>query len=201
MAARLFFELAVVFVGVFSAFLLANWSNGRAERQRKAEIYQAIAEDLGRFHGAGDTANAEGFVRMFGQVADSLEARIAQRLPLEPAISIYGDYWQIELIDAFIESGVIREVDIPTQKRITRFRTGHRIFLHLIDDFNRAYYDLVTLHYDNGVDAFYEPDANRLKPKYRLLPEQLRRIQHIAQMLVGMAGELGAQVEQAGKEL
>lgn len=200
-AARLLFELAVVFVGVFSAFLLANWSNGRAEAQRKADIYRAIAEDLDRFYGAGNTDNTTGFINMFGSLADSLNAAIASRKPLAPALSIYGDYWEIEIIDAFVESGVIREVDIATQKKITRFRTGHRIFIKAIDDFNMAYYDLITLHYNDGIEGFYEADENKLKMKYQLLVPQLRRIQGMAKIMVGMSKDLSAQVKEAGEGL
>lgn len=74
---------------------------------------------------------------------------------LPATAKLFGDYWQIGIINALIESGNLEDIDIGIFKGITGFQNMHRNMLTEIEAFNEQYEKYITANYDNEIDYFY----------------------------------------------
>lgn len=194
-AFKYFFDFVVVFVGVFLAFWLNEYKDQQQEAEKKREIYTALYEELQAFYESGRPENEKGFIRFFrklDQRSDSLIAR--KELPLK--MNLYGDYWKIPIIHSFVQNGLLRDIDINTFKKVTRFNTVHQNFLENIRDYNLYYDKYVTAEYEQGMDHFFEEGSSALKPKYTYLEGALEGIAGFAEILVRLAGELATEIKE-----
>lgn len=140
---KYFFDFLVVFIGVFLAF----WLNARKEEQNKIEqetqIFSAIYEDINEFYIYGRVENPNGFINVFKSNKSSLDSLAAiKKIPTY--IKFYGDYWHLEIINSFIESGQLKDMDPKLLKGLAKFNTVHKMFLAEIEDFNKEYEAYIT---------------------------------------------------------
>ncbi len=188
------FEFIVVFSGVFLAFWLTERQDQNKILQQQQDIYLAVYEDLQSFYESGVRENKKGFVVFFEQRDQKLDSLIAiKSIPLR--MSFHGDYWKMPIIESLIQSGTMNEVDIATFKKIARMHTVHQNFLKRIEDFNLYYDKYVTADYDQGMDHFYQPGTNQLKPKYLYLENALKEISSFAELLTKISGELAIDIK------
>lgn len=192
---KYFFDFIVVFAGVFLAFWLSEYKDKKNEAQKKREIYIAIYEELNSFYESGRKENEKGFINFFKNLDSRTDSLIAiKKLPIKT--SLYGDYWKIPIINSFVQSGLLMDIDILTFKKITRFNTVHQNFLENIRDYNLFYDKYVTAEYNNGMDYFYKSGTNELKPKYTYLNDALLGTSEFAELLVSLAQELAAEIKE-----
>ena len=192
---KYFFDFIVVFAGVFLAFWLSEYKDNKNEAEKKREIYIAIYEELNSFYQSGREQNEKGFINFFksqDSLSDSLIA--IKKLPVK--MNLYGDYWKIPIINSFVQSGLLKEIDVETFKKVTRFNTVHQNFLENIRDYNMFYDKYVTAEYDNGIDYFYKDGTNELKPKYSYLEYALAGTAEFATLLVNIAQELSTEIKE-----
>ncbi len=189
------FDFIVVFAGVFLAFYLSERKDEQKELQKKQEIYLAIYEDLNSFYESGRRENKDGFINFFEKIDHDSDSMIAvKQLPV--LTTVYGDYWKIDIIKTLIESGYIKEIDIYTFKKVTRFNTVHQNFLRSIEIYNEFYDKYVTANHDKGMDFFYKPNSNELKPKYSYLNNAMKGIAEFSELLVGISKELSVEIKE-----
>jgi hypothetical protein len=183
---KYFFDFLVVFVGVFLAFWLNERKDRQEEETRKQQIYISIYEDFNDFYLSGRKENKEGFINLFENQKNKMDSLVAIK-ELPSTCRIFGDYWQIGIINALIESGNLEHVDIRIFKGVTGFQTMHRNMLTEIETFNEQYEKYITANYDNEIDDFYEPGTNELKQKYKLPLDRLNTLIAQSKMLVEIA--------------
>ena len=99
------------------------------------------------------------------------------------------------MINSFVQTGLLKDVDLDTFKQVTRFNTVHQNFLQTIEEYNQFYDKYITSDYDKGMDHFYEADTNRLRPKYVYLEDAAAGIADFASMLVNIADELADDIK------
>ncbi|MAU72504.1 MAG: hypothetical protein CML04_10440 [Pseudozobellia sp.] len=191
---KYFFEFLVVFVGVFLAFWLNNYQESKTEERKKREIYTAIYEDLNAFYESGKRENEKGFVQFFLNLDKQSDSLIGQKkIPVKTIL--YGDYWKVPIIKSFVQSGLLKDVDIEIFKKVTRFNTVHQNFLQTIEDYNTFYDQYITAEYDQGMEHFYQPDSNKLRGKYIYLEDALEGVAEFAELLVTIAHEVATEIQ------
>lgn len=192
---KYFFDFTVVFAGVFLAFWLSEFKDNKDEAEKKREIYIAIYEELNSFYESGMKDNKKGFINFFQNLDSRSDSLIAiKQLPIKT--NLYGDYWKIPIINSFVQSGMLKDIDVETFKKVTRFNTVHQNFLETIKDYNSFYDKYVTAEYDNGVDFFYKDGTNELKPRYSYLEDAVAGISQFAELLVNLAKELSEGIKE-----
>lgn len=188
------FDFIVVFTGVFLAFWLNDKREQRINETKKQEIYIAIYEDLNSFHESGKEDFDKGFINLFRSLDEEFDSlRQAKQLPLR--LRIYGDYWKIDIIQSLIASGYLKDIDLETYKRVTRFNTVHQNFLQSIEDYNAMYNQYITANFGKGMDTFYKPGTNELKPEFEYFNHALHEIEQSAILLVDGAKLLSENIK------
>ncbi len=148
------FEFIVVFAGVFLAFALSEYKDKKNEAEKKREIYITIFEDLDSFYKSGRTENEGGFVNIFNKNQAAIDSAIlSKELPV--SLNIYADSWYVPMINSLITSGLLKDIDTDVFKTVTKFNSGHQIFLEHIRDFNEYYEKYITANSDLGLDFIY----------------------------------------------
>ena len=189
------FDFIIVFTGVFLAFWLSEHKDNREKEDKKREIYIAIYEDLNSFYESGKRENKKGFVNFFESLDRRSDSLISSRkIPVKT--TLYGDYWKIPIINSFVQNGFLRDIDVSTFKKITRFNTVHQNLLENIKDYNIFYDKYVTADYDKGMEHFYKEGTNKLKPKYSYLENALAETAAFADLLVNLAHELSMEIKE-----
>jgi len=183
---KYFLDFLVVFVGVFLAFWLNERKDREDEEARKQQIYLAIYEDLNDFYLSGRKENDGGFINLFEKQKNKMDSLIAIK-ELPATARFFGDYWQIGIINALIESGNLEDIDIGIFKGVTGFQTMHQNMLTEIEAFNEQYEKYITANYNNEIDYFYKPGTNELKEKYKLPLKRLSFMIAQSKMLVEIA--------------
>jgi hypothetical protein len=131
-------ELVIVFAGVLAAFFISDWRQSYLERERRADILFLVYQDFDRFCTAGDTTNPQGFLRFFDSVERDVDSLVTAGI-LPAGYAIMGDYWQIEAIDALLQSGQLNGLESNLFLNIARFHSIHENFLSSIERFNTYY--------------------------------------------------------------
>lgn len=184
--AKYFFDFLVVFIGVFLAF----WLNARKEEQNKKEeqvqIYRVIYEDINEFYLSGREENKDGFINGFQNYRKQLDSLIAIK-KITAHGKLFGDYWNLEIINSLVESGQLSSLDPKVFKGIASFHSTHLTFLNEIESFNKQYEFYITANYENGMDTFYKPNTNNLKEKYKLPFKSLDALITSSEILVKSA--------------
>ncbi|MDW3191480.1 MAG: hypothetical protein R8G66_03920 [Cytophagales bacterium] len=188
------FEFAVVFSGVFLAFWLTERNDQHKAAQKQKDIYQAIYEDLQSFHESGKRSNPDGFILLFEKWDRQFDSLVLiKKIPQR--MSIRGDYWQLPIVQSMMQSSILNEINIATFKKVAKIYTVHQNFLRTIQEFNQYYDQYVTAEYDQGIEHFYVPGSQQLKPKYSYLNRANSDIARFAEVLVKITGELAADIK------
>ncbi|UII20947.1 hypothetical protein [Fulvivirga ligni] len=189
------FEFVIVFAGVFCAFLLNEYKDRKAEEARKREVYQAIYEDLMSFYESGKRENAKGFLMTLKANDMQMDSLIADR-NLPSKYNLYGDYWQILIINSLMNSGVLKEIDIQTFKKISKFYSVHQNFLMGVEDFNEFYGQNITANFDKGIDYYYKPGTDELKDRFVYLQYVFEGLENLAEILVDGAYKIAQEIKE-----
>ncbi len=193
--AKYIFDFIVVFAGVFLAFWLSELKDQRNEAQKKKEIYIAIYEDLSSFHESGMREYDKGFVNFFEGLDHTTDSLVLSK-QIPPKLNLYGDYWKIPIINSLIQSGMVKDIDIMTFKKVARFNVLHQNLLENIKVFNDFYDKYITAEYDQGMDHYYVAGTNQLKPKYSYLNEALAGIAEFSELLVNISYDLSVEIDE-----
>lgn len=193
-ANKYLFDFIVVFAGVFLAFWLSEQKDKKNEAEKKREIYTAIYEDLNSFYEYGRRENEKGFINLFEDMDAKSDSLISIK-KLSVKTNIYGDYWKIEIINSLIQGGFLKDIDMETFKKVTRFNTVHKNFLETIKEYNTFYDTYVTANYEMGMEYFYIPNTNELKPKFSYLNDALAEIADFAELLVNISHDISVEIK------
>jgi|GEM_PF-1676105 len=188
-------ELAVVFVGVYGAFALAEWEESR-ERERRAEMVRAaLAEEIaGIIDNTGRVA-----VNMPPQLAmrDSLVARgqMPRLNPMLEPILVDTHIWQ-----STIAGGGIELLDVETFYRLSEFYNLLNAGFVRLEQLRRLSEQMLLPRLDAPIEEFYRSDPVALRPQYDWYMRGFREVSIIARC-VTVRGEallenLGAPVSE-----
>jgi len=191
---KLLRELMIVFIGVFAAFLLNDYRNGKIDKNEIKNTYAIIYEDLDSYYECGKRENEEGFINLFESMVKNTE-RVIQNKELPYGFDLVGDYWNIELINSMLLSGKLNNIDPEIFKHVSRFHTVHSNMLNYIKKFNYFYDEHVVPNLDKGMAEFYDSGNDKLKLKYQRLLDYQEAILSFSKLTVEMAEDLKEEIK------
>jgi hypothetical protein len=188
--ARLGFELAVVFVGVYAAFSLSNYRAERDASDRRQQIQEALVQEIEGI--ITNTGNAAREVDLMLAFFDSAHAAGGVPLPipmLEP-VRIQNHMWEITLA-----SGALDLMDVSTAFELSQFYNELNLGFAQLEQLRQLSESTIVPNLDLGPDEFYE-SPGRLRSKYSWYLPALRSLQELAERTTtmgdGLASELSA---------
>jgi hypothetical protein len=176
-------ELAVVFIGVFAAFLLSDYQQQQTKAQQQIEIVKAVRADLTAYIDNGSDPKA-GFISFFRNINTKMQQQISGgELTQIPGI-IIGDYWYLEALHPMITSGKLNDIQLDLYRDLARFNTLHQNFIQMIEDFNRNQLDVIYPHLAQVPQPYFLSPGNRLSPAYLPLQTYSYNLQNFAEVSV-----------------
>lgn len=185
-------ELAVVFVGVYAAFALAEYGERRRDAERRQQLQAALVREIRDI-----TSNTR-------RVADSLPRQLARfdsavvagaRPPLEPwmePVRVQTHMWE-----ATLESGGLDLFDVPTVYALSQFYNELNAGFEQLSQLRGLSETILLPNLGRGADEFYEPGTGGLRPRYEWWRSGLGRLSLLAKKITAAGDSLVALLEPA----
>jgi hypothetical protein len=191
-AARLVFELVVIFIGVYSAFALSEYQKQREADERRHQIRAALIAEIEDI-----TRNTRRVATVSPPQLAGLDSAIAagMRPPLQPIlepIRVETHMW-----DATLQSGGLDLFDVPTIYALSSFYNRLNEGFEQIVQLNRLSETILLPNLGAGPDEFYDRETGALLPKYSWYTGGYRRLIRIAQELTEQGDSLVVQLHRA----
>jgi len=196
-AVRLAFELVVVFVGVYAAFALSEWEARREAEERRAQIQQALVQEIRDI--VRNVRNATEWASHAVAAYDSAFAagQTPALVPLIEPIRVQPHMWQ-----ATLESGGLDLLDVRTIYQISEFYNGLNAGFEQLAQLRGLSESVLIPNLGNGTSEFYD-GAGRLRPKYNWYFAGLQNLLSLAEGITArgdfLVRELGGEAEDAAR--
>ncbi len=159
-AARLGFELLVVFLGVYGASAFADYQQGRRVARERREIERALAAEIRDI--TANTRNAERQTGRLLAVYDSLWTA-GQQPPLQPLIEPVR--FQTHLWETTLQSGRLGLLGVETAYALSAFYNELNAGFGQLGQLRGLSETMILPNLDTPA-AFYDPATGRLKQGY-----------------------------------
>ncbi len=189
-------ELLIVFVGVYAAFSLDRWNDGReAERQRE-QILLALLRNVEVYLGELREVSEEFELQHYGPFIEAYENG---EMPSLEAIPMGGSGLSSDFWSAMLQAGGLEVLDIETIGHIESYYTVLRFAVGRITAFDEVMTTQLAPNLDNGLDEFYDTDKRRLRKRYewypRMLTETNRQLKRVSDAANSLVAQLQGEVE------
>ncbi len=164
-------ELLLVFVGVYAAFWLNNYEQGKEQAKRRDQILAYLEQRLedGISSAKTDGAEEEKLVAAFKH---SLAA--GEMPPLHP-FSFSTDYNPTD-IATLLQSGGIELLDVKTLTVLRQLESTVRGDLSAMAHFEKLSDELIAPNLDQDISFFYDPATKKLRKRFEKYPEALELV-------------------------
>lgn len=187
----LVFELLVVFIGVYGAFLVDRTSDARQRREREVQIYAALDRELGDFAQYMPQVATEIGRRVEAwRAADARGERNAPVYYREP----HGERAPTGVWDATLASGGVTLLEPALFFRLANY---YNRVVSINDRYARynAFTEREVLpRLVEGPASFYAPDSGPLRPEFRVHMDRLAEFREELLFSARQAAELQGQV-------
>ena len=179
-AARWTTELAVVFVGVYAAFAVAEWDEDREREQRAEQIRQALREEI-RHIQRSVSQPLHGIPRLLAELDSSLAAGVP--VPLEPYLA--PAHYRTHVWETTLASGALALLDVEPFYRVSAFYNEFNAFREQIHQRRLLSESQLTSLAGADPETFYEPDPERpgglrVRPQFAWHTSTRRRLSELA---------------------
>lgn len=161
-------ELILVFVGVYAAFWLNNYQQGKEQAKRRDQILAYLEQRLedGITSAESDGAKEEKLIAAFKHSLDAGEMP-----PLRP-FSFSTDYNPAD-IATLLQSGGIELLDTKTLTVLRQLESTIRGDLSAIAHFEKLSDELIAPNLDQDISFFYDPATKKLRKRFEKYPQAL----------------------------
>src|ERR1051326_2288781 len=162
-------ELVLVFVGVYAAFWLNNYQQGRQDAERRDLILAFIEQTLSEGIESSKANRAK------EQEPEALEFRRAldggEMPPLRPFVFI-TDYSPSDLA-TMLQSGGVQLFDVETLRALRKDESVIRWGLQRMSRYQKLSDELIVPNLDRDISFFYDPTSKKLRKPFEIYPEAL----------------------------
>jgi hypothetical protein len=188
-AARWTTELAVVFVGVYGAFALAEWEEDREREERAAQIRGALIQEIRGIQ--EETRNGVFYMGLaLSQLDSAMKAGMTPRL--QPEMQPIG--FRTHVWDATLASGELGLLDVETFYEVSEFYNRLNAGLEQLRQIQELSKTMLLPVLDEPAANLYEAADSagrvRLRPQYRWYVEGLGRTRAIARCVTVLGDTL-----------
>lgn len=185
-------EIAVVFLGVYGAFLLDGCRQSQQLERRRVQIASTLCDEAGQVR-----TNLSQFIAVYDSfyVAPFMRAYHDGERPLPRPLDFFAGSFNAGMWNALLQSGGLDALDHETIARAQIFYGGLENASSYGDAFVQRLNDHVLPRLDEGPAAFYPPEDVDLKPAYRWYPASLQGFSFHLQNLQAAADSLSADLD------
>lgn len=159
---KLVFELVVIFLGVYLAFLMDDFRENKVKEERRARISKALYEEIDYC--------LKGFEKNMPHFASAFRNWLAQyesgKKPAPFTFIIGIDLPPRSMWEATLASGGLNLLRVETLKTLSRFYNGLNELLQEFREIHRYSVGNIGPHLENP-DYFYTQNSNKLKPEFQ----------------------------------
>ncbi len=168
---RFLLEFAIVFTGVYSAFLLDSYREDRRREILKQELYYMLIDEVGSV-AVGLAKQLSRFEKDFYEPLEQSEGPQS----LRPYYEVKGDLSSPGL-QALLQSGDWGVSSPGLLKLISDYRRAVGYFLKISDELRRLSIEQIAPALGEGPAAFYDEKSN-LRPQYVWYPVLIYQLRH-----------------------
>lgn len=181
---RLFFELGVVFVGVYAAFALSAWQVRREKVERRQQVEQALVSEIRDI-----TTNTRQAAAWTAEMIASYDSAFAAAgtptlQPLIEPVRVQAHMWE-----ATLESGGLELLDVGTIYQLSQFYNELNAGFEQLAQLRGLSEGVLIPNLGRGSVEFYE-EAGRLRPKYGWYMVGLRNLRVLAERITALGDSL-----------
>jgi hypothetical protein len=182
-------ELVVVFVGVYAAFALTAWDQGRQNADKREHLRQALLAEV-----RGTNVIAHGSQAALQQLLGQFEAsRLRGEHPVpRPMLSetrVDPNVW-----NATVAAGGINLIDVETFVQLARYYNGVQAGLESNQTLKRLSETQLIPHQGDPPASFYVPGTNELRPEYTWYPAVLQQLEAVSGIVAARGDSLIARL-------
>lgn len=182
---KLAFELVVIFLGVYLAFLMDDYRESKAKEERRTQISKALYEEIDYF-----VKGAEKNVPLMASALKTWQDQYESGKKPEP---LYFDIIGIDLPtnsmwEATVASGGLNVLEIKTLKALSTFYNGLHLQLEKLKEIQRYAVNKIAPHLENP-GYFYHATSNKLKPEYRWHMKRMKYLNKNSEFLLKLGKE------------
>jgi hypothetical protein len=177
-------ELVVVFIGVYAAFKLSEYQEGRQQELRRAQMYETLQENL-----EGGLESAQRFLIRFDSLFHDpfFTAFQAGEMPeLTPVYFFLGTMYT-GVWEAMLESGGLDALEIELLEELDALFDRARRLERVNALANTYSSEILAPNLGAGPSEFYDLETGRLRSKYSWYPYVLQTLRSDLQQWVGAA--------------
>lgn len=180
-------ELAVVFAGVYGAFLLDEYRQERQLERRRDQIIETLCREAGRVE-----TNLSNFVPLYDSlfVRDFTRSYEAGERPIPRPLDFFAGSFEAGMWQTMLQSGGLDALELETITQAQRFYGALGNVASYGDALARRLESTIVPRLDDGTAAFYAPGTDRLKRAYRWYPSTVETLSYHLHTLEGAADSL-----------
>src|ERR1043166_3112206 len=179
-------ELVLVFVGVYAAFWLNNYQQGRQDAARRDQILAFIEQTL------SEGIESSKMNRAREQEPEAAEFRRAldagEMPPLHPFVFI-TDYSPSDLA-TMLQSGGVQLLDVQTLRTLRNDESVIRWGLQRMARYQKLSDELIVPNLDQDISFFYDPATKKLRKQFEIYPKALEATVQFSRALLRTETEL-----------
>lgn len=181
---RLAWELAVVFVGVYAAFALAELQTQREAESRRRQLQAALVREISDI-----TENTRLVAQTLPPQLQQFDSAIAAgaQPPLEPWIEPIRV--QTHMWEATLTSGALELFDVRTVYSLSEFYNELNAGFEQLLQLRNLSESVLIPNLGNSAAEFYLPDG-QLRPKYQWYRDGLGRLSSLARQITNLGDSL-----------
>jgi hypothetical protein len=172
---RLLLELAVIFLGVYGAFVLSEYDGRKEESARRSQLQSALVREIEDI-----TSNTRRVAEFLPKQLAQFDSAVAAggQPPLEPWIEPVR--LQTHMWDATLQSGALDLFDVATVYDISQFYNELNAGFEQLNQLRQLSEAVLIPNLSEPVTEFYEPETHQLRRKYRWHRDGLGRLSRLA---------------------
>src|ERR1041384_7335326 len=172
-------ELVLVLVGVYAAFWLNNYQQGRQDAERRDQILAFIEQTL------SEGIESSKINRAREQEPEAAEFRRAvdagEMPPLRP-FTFITDYSPSDLA-TMLQSGGVQLFDVQTLKALRSDESVIRWGLQRMARYQKLSDDVIVPNLGQDISFFYDPATKKLRRQFEIYPQALEARVNFAHQL------------------
>lgn len=188
---RFLFEVLVVFIGVYTAFLLNEWQNDKQAQQNRAKIYSLLSGEVESVI-IGMQRQKANFDSLYFNPFFNRKKPTEKPVP-HPYYKIHGNLNTTEL-EALLESGGIEAANKKLIQSLRHYNQSIQYFTQVSQTLNKFSVDKLS-ESKGRADSYFYNNENELKAKYEWYRHYVWRMHSSMEEVITSAKKLKLNLE------
>lgn len=155
-------EIAVVFIGVYLAFLLDSYRTEQNNEHKRQQIYTSLYNYFE--HASANLQQVQSFKSDFA--VPFLKAYENEQMPRLKPLPFFGSGFSDETWGAMLQTGGINLLDVNFILQVDGFFTNLRFINEKLKNVNGLYNQYLLPNINADISTFYNTESKEIRPLY-----------------------------------